>query len=112
MEEIQAEEALERGQRVTDGDDTRSLPVAQQEKLVTVDFAKKYIHYAKNRMKPKLTDEANDRISSAYAEMRSGLQKHTSDPVSPLATIFDYRQALFSAMHAGLGWSRRAGLSN
>lgn len=72
LEEIQAEEALERGQRVTDGDDTRSLPVAQQEKLVTVDFAKKYIHYAKNRMKPKLTDEANDRISSAYAEMRSG----------------------------------------
>mgnify|MGYP000210630408 CR=1 FL=1 len=76
-EEIEEEEALERQslQRAPSpggSSSQRRIAQSQNEKLVTVEFAKKFIHYAKNRLKPTLTDEANERISAAYAEMRSG----------------------------------------
>ncbi|KAL5997514.1 DNA replication licensing factor MCM3 2 [Asimina triloba] len=38
---------------------------------LTIKFLKKYIHYAKNRIQPKLTDEASDHIATAYAELRN-----------------------------------------
>ncbi len=77
IEEIEEEEALERQslQRAPSpggSSSQRRIAQSQNEKLVTVEFAKKFIHYAKNRLKPTLTDEANERISAAYAEMRSG----------------------------------------
>ncbi|KAJ8549358.1 hypothetical protein K7X08_033065 [Anisodus acutangulus] len=39
---------------------------------LTIQFLKTYIHYAKNRIHPELTDEASDNIATAYAELRSG----------------------------------------
>lgn len=39
--------------------------------VLTKDFLRKYIHYARNRVKPELTSEAMESISSAYADMRS-----------------------------------------
>lgn len=39
--------------------------------VFTKEFLRKYIHYAKNRIKPELSDEAMECISSAYANMRS-----------------------------------------
>jgi DNA replication licensing factor MCM3 len=70
LEELEAEE---RRRAPSPGSSApRRASMAYSEKLVTVDFAKKYIHYAKNRIKPRLTDEATERISTAYAEMRSG----------------------------------------
>lgn len=38
---------------------------------LTVKFLKKYIHYAKSRHQPVLTDEASEYIASTYAEMRN-----------------------------------------
>lgn len=38
---------------------------------LTVKFLKKYIHYAKSRHQPVLTDEASEHIASTYAEMRN-----------------------------------------
>lgn len=39
--------------------------------VLTKDFLRKYIHYARSRVKPVLSEEAMEAISSAYAEMRS-----------------------------------------
>ncbi|EEE64083.1 hypothetical protein OsJ_18914 [Oryza sativa Japonica Group] len=43
----------------------------KQDRL-TVKFLKKYIHYAKNLIQPRLTDEASDHIATSYAELRDG----------------------------------------
>jgi DNA replication licensing factor MCM3 len=39
--------------------------------ILTVQFVKKYIHYAKNRPVPVLTREAAERIAKAYTEIRN-----------------------------------------
>ncbi|XP_010481469.1 PREDICTED: DNA replication licensing factor MCM3 isoform X1 [Camelina sativa] len=41
------------------------------DKTLTIKFLKKYIHYAKHRITPKLTDEASERIAEAYADLRN-----------------------------------------
>ncbi|RDX77406.1 DNA replication licensing factor MCM3, partial [Mucuna pruriens] len=38
---------------------------------LTIKFLKKYIHYAKHRIQPDLTDEASENIATAYAELRN-----------------------------------------
>ncbi|GLT68372.1 hypothetical protein SLA2020_406120 [Shorea laevis] len=38
---------------------------------LTIKFLKKYIHYAKHRFQPELTDEASEYIATAYAELRN-----------------------------------------
>ncbi|KAK9153284.1 hypothetical protein Sjap_000764 [Stephania japonica] len=38
---------------------------------LTIKFLKKYIHYAKHRIQPDLTDEASEQIATAYAELRN-----------------------------------------
>ncbi|KAF4360155.1 hypothetical protein F8388_000024 [Cannabis sativa] len=38
---------------------------------LTIKFLKKYIHYAKHRIQPELTDEASEQIATAYAELRN-----------------------------------------
>uniref|UniRef100_A0A5B7C825 DNA replication licensing factor MCM3 n=1 Tax=Davidia involucrata TaxID=16924 RepID=A0A5B7C825_DAVIN len=44
---------------------------AQKRDTLTIKFLKKYIHYAKHRIQPELTDEASDNIATAYAELRN-----------------------------------------
>lgn len=39
--------------------------------ILTNKFLKKYIHYAKHRIQPDLTDEASEQIATAYAELRN-----------------------------------------
>lgn len=39
--------------------------------ILSIPFLKKYIHYAKTRMTPKITDEASERIVMHYGELRS-----------------------------------------
>ncbi|GLJ15710.1 hypothetical protein SUGI_0258600 [Cryptomeria japonica] len=39
--------------------------------MLTVKFLKKYIHYAKSRHQPVLTDEASEHIATTYAELRN-----------------------------------------
>jgi DNA replication licensing factor MCM3 len=43
----------------------------RNECLLTINFVKKYIHYAKNRLKPQLTDPAREIIADNYATLRS-----------------------------------------
>ncbi|OQU81624.1 hypothetical protein SORBI_3006G087500 [Sorghum bicolor] len=57
--------------RMLHGQDRRRGKKAKQDRL-TVKFLKKYIHYAKNLIQPKLTDEASDHIATSYAELRDG----------------------------------------
>uniref|UniRef100_A0A7C9AJ41 DNA replication licensing factor MCM3 n=1 Tax=Opuntia streptacantha TaxID=393608 RepID=A0A7C9AJ41_OPUST len=38
---------------------------------LTISFLKKYIHYAKHRVQPDLSDEASEHIATAYAELRN-----------------------------------------
>ncbi|XP_031481612.1 DNA replication licensing factor MCM3 homolog 3 [Nymphaea colorata] len=42
-----------------------------KKETLTIKFLKKYIHYAKSRHQPVLTDEASDCIATAYAELRN-----------------------------------------
>lgn len=51
-------------------------------KVLSIPFMKKYIQYAKNRIKPQLTQEAADRIADIYVGLRNddleGNQRRTS----------------------------------
>ena len=49
--------------------------------LLTKEFLRKYIHYAKNRIHPVLSEAAMESISNAYAEMR-GKQTPKNLPVT------------------------------
>ncbi|KAF9428281.1 MCM DNA helicase complex subunit [Entomortierella beljakovae] len=44
---------------------------SQQKNILSMDFLKKYIHYAKTRIKPVLSQGAADRISNAYTDIRN-----------------------------------------
>lgn len=55
----------------TKGDDAHSDDVLQHE------FLRKYLHFAKTRMKPVLTEEARECIAGRYAEMRSRQDERT-----------------------------------
>jgi DNA replication licensing factor MCM3 len=55
----------------TKGDDPHADDVLQHE------FLRKYLHFAKTRMKPVLTEEARECIAGRYAEMRSRQDERT-----------------------------------
>ena len=46
-------------------------------KVLKRDFLRKYLHFAKTRMKPMLTEEAREAIAARYAEMRSRQEERT-----------------------------------
>jgi len=54
-----------------EGDDDHGNDVLQHE------FLRKYLHFAKTRMKPALTEEAREGIAGRYAEMRSRQDERT-----------------------------------
>ncbi|CAJ2670314.1 unnamed protein product [Trifolium pratense] len=70
---------------------------------LTIKFLKKYIHYAKHRIQPDLTDEASDQIATTYAELRNAKTRGTL-PITArtLETII-----CLSTAHAKLKLSRR-----
>lgn len=49
----------------------RNTSRGRKKDALTIKFLKTYIHYAKNRIQPELTDEASDQIATAYAELRN-----------------------------------------
>ncbi|CAK7243599.1 MAG: MCM DNA helicase complex subunit [Sporothrix thermara] len=64
----------------------------KKKELLSIPFLKKYIHYAKTRVRPVLTQEASDRISDIYVALRNdemeGNQRRTSPmTVRTLETI-------------------------
>lgn len=50
---------------------TTAATASQKDDILTKDFLRKYIHYAKSNFQPMLTDEAEEKISVAYANMRA-----------------------------------------
>jgi len=44
---------------------------AAENEILSLSFLKKYLHYAKQRVKPKLTKAAADNIAASYAELRT-----------------------------------------
>lgn len=55
----------------------------RKRETLTIDFLKKYIHYAKHRIQPDLTDEASEQIATAYAELRNA----SSNPKAGTGTL-------------------------
>jgi DNA replication licensing factor MCM3 len=60
---------------------------ANQVEILSLPFLKKYIYYAKTRVKPVLTSEACDYISNRYSELRSKSDgqddKYRTMPITP-----------------------------
>ncbi|RHY30697.1 hypothetical protein DYB32_004097 [Aphanomyces invadans] len=52
-------------------------PNSNKESVLTVPFLKKFIHYAKTRLPPVLTEPARDLISEGYAALRSQQTQRT-----------------------------------
>ncbi|KAF0690092.1 Aste57867_18486 [Aphanomyces stellatus] len=52
-------------------------PNSSKEGVLTVNFLKKYIHYAKSRLPPVLTEQARDLIAEGYAGLRSQQTQRT-----------------------------------
>lgn len=50
--------------------------------VLTKEFLRKYIYYAKMRFQPVLSDEAEERISTAYANMRAHQQSKKNLPIT------------------------------
>jgi DNA replication licensing factor MCM3 len=44
---------------------------AAEEEFLSKEFVRKYVHYARNRVQPQLTDEATELVTNSYATMRS-----------------------------------------
>eukprot|EP01133_Synstelium_polycarpum_P000153 gene153-179_t len=49
----------------------------QNSEILSIPFIQKYIFYAKNRVKPKLTDEAREYIITAFTELRAREEEKT-----------------------------------
>jgi DNA replication licensing factor MCM3 len=57
------------------GEGRRRRGAAEEEKeRLTLSFLKKYLHYAKQRIRPKLTKEASNYIANAYSNLRSNAE--------------------------------------
>ena len=61
-----------------DSEDDRDGPKVE---LLHMDFIQKFIHYAKNRVDPQLTDVAREHIANAYNEIRQR-QQNSAMPVT------------------------------
>ena len=57
--------------------DKQDEPDPDLEDVLQHDFLRKYLHFAKTRMKPVLTEEARECIANRYAEMRSRQDERT-----------------------------------
>ncbi|XP_074272428.1 DNA replication licensing factor MCM3 homolog 3-like [Silene latifolia] len=49
----------------------KKVQKGRKQDTLTINFLKKYIHYAKHRVQPELSDEASEQIATAYAELRN-----------------------------------------
>ena len=55
-----------------------------EKEVLTVDFCKKYLHYAKNRIKPILTAAASEYIVKAYGDLRNDEQPENRFKTMPV----------------------------
>ncbi|XP_021888464.1 DNA replication licensing factor MCM3, partial [Carica papaya] len=74
---------------------------------LTIKFLKKYIHYAKNRIQPELTDEASEHIATAYAELRNTSSNAKTGGTLPITARTLETIIRLSTAHAKLKLSRK-----
>ncbi|MED6192330.1 hypothetical protein PIB30_009139 [Stylosanthes scabra] len=74
---------------------------------LTIKFLKKYIHYAKHRIQPELSDEASDQIATAYAELRSANSNAKTGGTLPITARTLETIIRLSTAHAKLKLSRK-----
>ncbi|KAG8634664.1 DNA replication licensing factor MCM3 isoform X1 [Manihot esculenta] len=74
---------------------------------LTIKFLKKYIHYAKHRIQPELSDEASEHIATAYAELRSASSTAKTGGTLPITARTLETMIRLSTAHAKLKLSRK-----
>nr|KJB69787.1 hypothetical protein B456_011G042400 [Gossypium raimondii] len=74
---------------------------------LTIKFLKKYIHYAKHRIQPELTDEASEHIATAYAELRNASSNAKTGGTLPITARTLETIIRLSTAHAKLKLSRK-----
>ncbi|XP_028754886.1 DNA replication licensing factor MCM3 [Neltuma alba] len=80
--------------------------------VLTIKFLKKYIHYAKHRIQPELTDEASDHIATAYAELRNAGSNAMTGGTLPITARTLETIIRLSTAHAKLKLSRQVSKSD
>ncbi|XP_008225454.1 PREDICTED: DNA replication licensing factor MCM3 [Prunus mume] len=79
---------------------------------LTIKFLKKYIHYAKHRIQPDLTDEASEQIATAYAELRNAGSNAKTGGTLPITARTLETIIRLSTAHAKLKLSRKVSKSD
>ncbi|XP_015876872.1 DNA replication licensing factor MCM3 [Ziziphus jujuba] len=79
---------------------------------LTIEFLKKYIHYAKHRIQPDLTDEASEQIAMAYAELRNAGSNAKTGGTLPITARTLETIIRLSTAHAKLKLSRKVSKSD
>ncbi|KAF2305412.1 hypothetical protein GH714_005052 [Hevea brasiliensis] len=79
---------------------------------LTIKFLKKYIHYAKHRIQPELSDEASEHIATAYAELRSASSTAKTGGTLPITARTLETIIRLSTAHAKLKLSRKVSKSD
>ncbi|XWS19823.1 hypothetical protein CRYUN_Cryun31cG0049800 [Craigia yunnanensis] len=74
---------------------------------LTIKFLKKYIHYAKHRIQPELTDEASEHIATAYAELRNASSNAKTGGTLPITARTLETIIRLSTAHSKLKLSRK-----
>ncbi|KAF7849108.1 hypothetical protein BT93_L1237 [Corymbia citriodora subsp. variegata] len=79
----------------------------QKNDSLSIKFLKKYIHYAKHRIQPELTDEASEQIATAYAELRNASSNAQTGGTLPITARTLETIIRLSTAHAKLKLSRK-----
>ncbi|KAB1221354.1 DNA replication licensing factor MCM3 [Morella rubra] len=79
---------------------------------IAIKFLKKYIHYAKHRIQPELTDEASDHIATTYAELRNTSSNAKTGGTLPITARTLETIIRLSTAHAKLKLSRKVSKSD
>ncbi|GAV66455.1 ketoacyl-synt domain-containing protein/MCM domain-containing protein/Ketoacyl-synt_C domain-containing protein [Cephalotus follicularis] len=79
---------------------------------LTIKFLKKYIHYAKHRIQPDLTDEASEQIATAYADLRNASSNAKTGGTLPITARTLETIIRLSTAHAKLKLSRKVTTSD
>ncbi|KAJ7968909.1 DNA helicase [Quillaja saponaria] len=79
---------------------------------LTIKFLKKYIHYARHRIQPELTDEASEQIAAAYAELRNSSSNAKTGGTLPITARTLETIIRLSTAHAKLKLNRKVSKSD
>ncbi|CAH1423979.1 unnamed protein product [Lactuca virosa] len=78
-----------------------------KDEALKIKFLKKYIHYAKHRIQPDLTDEASEQIATAYAELRNSHGNSRTGGTLPITARTLETIIRLSTAHAKLKLSKQ-----